>query len=301
MLLIIDSNNLWMRAWHATRNEAMTADGESTAALVVYANTLVRHIRNEKPDRVVVCWDGGGSAYRLRLLPSYKANRTSIAGVEATHYRASRRQIREFLALAGIFQVERTGVEADDLVAKYWYEAEEPIVLVSEDKDFLQLAGDNPQGHRCEILRATGERWSANRVKQYTGSMPRHLPSVMALTGDDSDNIPGVPGIGPKRAVALLDEAGWNLEAIEHSEVSQRRQQVLLNRVLVNLRAPVPGLVLPKPPPFRPTGPGSALYTEFVDYLERYRLKGLLAKLYSGSLWTEEEQFRRDVISSDTA
>lgn len=286
ILLLIDGSNLWARAWYATRHEAMTADGESTAGLVVFANTLSRHIREEAPDHVVVCWDAGGSAYRLRLLPSYKANR------RAKHQalRTGRDQVHEFLALAGVPQIERSGVEADDLISRYWYDARERIVLVSEDKDFLQLAGENPQGHRCEILRATGERWSAERVESQMGAKPRDLPSVMALTGDTSDNVIGVPGIGPKKAVSLLQESGWSLESIEHPEVAQMLPQVLLNRVLVNLRIPIPGLLIPPPPPFRPTGPNSSLYEDFVAFLERYRLRVMLGKLYSGSLWTETEQ-----------
>lgn len=297
MLLLIDGNNLYARAWYATRHEAMTADGESTAALVVFANTLTRHIREEQPDRVVVCWDGGGSAYRLRLMPSYKANRRA----KAQELRTGRDQVHEFLALAGIPQVERPGVEADDLIAKYWHDAEEKIVLASEDKDFLQLASWNPQGYDCEVLRSTGERWNRFSVEEKTGASPERLPSVMALTGDDSDNVPGVPGIGPKKAVQLLSEAGWDLEAIDHPEVAQMRPQVLLNRVLVNLRIPIPGLLLPTPPPFRPTGPTSSLYADFVSFLERYRLRGLLGKLYSGSLWTGDEQSGTPVVSSGTA
>lgn len=292
MLLLIDGSNLWARAWYATRNESMTADGESTAALVVFANTLSRHIREEKPDRVVVCWDGGGSAYRLRLLPSYKANRRA----KHSALRTGRDQVHEFLALAGVAQVERSGVEADDLISRYWYDAEEKIVLVSEDKDFLQLASWNPQGYDCEVLRSTGERWNRFTVQEKLGASPEHLPLVMALTGDDSDNILGVPGIGPKKAVALLEEAGWTLESIEHPAVAQMLPQVLLNRVLVNLRVPIPGLLIPPPPPFRPTGSHSSVYAEFVGFLERYRLKGLLSRLYNGSLWTEDEQLSAPIV-----
>lgn len=297
MLLLIDGNNLYMRSYYATLHESMTADGESTAALVVFTNTLIRHIREEQPDRVVVCWDGGGSDYRLRILPSYKANRLQ----KASETRTGRNQVKEFLSLAGVFQAERTGFEADDLIAKYWHDAEEDIAIVSEDKDFLQLAGLNPKVYGCEVLRSTGERWNAIRVQDKTGARPDRLPSVMALTGDESDNVPGVPGIGPKKAVQLLSEAGWSLEAIDHPNVAQMLSQVLRNRVLVNLRMPVPGLVLPPPPLFRPTGPASALYADFVEYLSRYHLKGLLSRLYSGTLWTGLEQRATEIVSNGQA
>jgi len=284
VLLLVDANNLFLRAWHATRHEAMTVGEESTASLVVFTNTLLRHIREEKPDRVAVCWDGGGSAYRSRLLPSYKANR--FAGT-SDRAKRERKLIKEFLSLAGVFHVERPGVEADDLIAKYWHDAEEDVVLVSEDKDFLQLVGPNPQGHECVVLRSTGERWAPDDVYDKMDAFPLELPYVMALTGDVSDNVPGVPGIGPKKAVQLLREAGWWLGAIEHPDVRQMAPQVLLNHVLVNLRLPLPGLELPAPPPFTPTTRGSALYDGLLDFMERYRLKGLLARAVSGTLWVD--------------
>lgn len=289
MILLVDANNLFMRAWHATQHEAMTADGESTAALVVFTNTLLRHIREEKPDRVVVCWDGGKSTYRLRLLRSYKGTRSKASSLRTSRERAL---IKEFLSLAGVFHTERPGVEADDLIAKYWHDADEDLVIVSEDKDFLQLAGHPPRGgpHRdieCEILRATGERWKEYDVFKKTGVWPKDMPSVMALTGDTSDNVVGVPGIGPVRAVQLLEEAGWDLEAIEDPRVREMLPQVRLNRVLVNLRLPLPGLELATPPVFTPTTRDGALFDGLLEFLERYQLKGLLARALSGTLWID--------------
>lgn len=288
MILLLDANNLFMRAWYATQHEAMTADGESTATLVVFTNTLTRHVREERPDKVVVCWDGGGSDYRTRLLPSYKANRREKA--EASRASRERRLIKEFLSLAGVFHVERPGVEADDLIAKYWHDAEENVVIVSEDKDFLQLAGATPKRYGCEILRSTGERWNEARVYEKLGAWPRDIPSVMALTGDASDNVIGVPGIGPVRAVQLLEEAGWDLQAIEDPRVREMLPQVLTNRVLVNLRLPVPGLELPPPPHFRPTGRTSVLYPELHSFLDRYQLRGLSARLLTATLWEDESR-----------
>lgn len=246
-----------MRSWHATRTEAMTAGEDSTATMVVFTNILLRHIREEKPDRVVVCWDGGGSDYRLRLLPSYKGTRTKHLSMRTSR---ERMMIKQFLSLAGVFSVERTGVEADDLIAKYWHDAEDDVVIVSEDKDFLQLVGPNPQGRECTVLRSTGERWDLVKLVEVGGVMPQNIPSVMALTGDTSDNVIGVPGIGPVKAVKLLKEAGWSLEAIEDPKVREMLPQVFLNRILVNLRLPLPGLELAMPPLFEPTTRESALF-----------------------------------------
>lgn len=288
MILLVDANNLFMRAWFATQHEAMTADGESTAAMVVFTNTLTRHIREELPERVVVCWDGGASEYRSRLLSSYKANRKEKQ--EGGRVARERQQVKEFLALSNIFQVERPGIEADDLIAKYWHDAGEDVVIVSEDKDFLMLAGRvgrTPERHHCTVVRSTGERWGGSQVFNKFNTHPQDLPSIMALTGDASDNVIGVPGIGPVKAVQLLSEAGWDLRAIEDPRVREMLPQVLMNRVLVNLRLPLPGLELPAPPYFAPTRSGSALYPELMAFLERYQLKGLTARLMTATLWDD--------------
>jgi DNA polymerase-1 len=285
VLLLVDANNLWLRARYATQHEAMTVGEESTAALVVFTNILTRHIREELPDRMAVCWDGGGSDYRTRILPSYKANRRDRT--EDSRGSRERRLAKEFLSLANVFQVERPGVEADDLIAKYWADAEEEVVIVSEDKDFLMLAGATPRAYGCEIVRSTGERWNEAAVHAKTGAWPKDLPSVMALTGDVSDNVVGVPGIGPVRAIQLLEEGGWSLEAIDDPRVRQMLPQVLSNRVLVNLRLPLPGLELGTPPYFAPTRQRSALYPELKAFLERYRLKGLTARLITATLWDD--------------
>lgn len=288
MLLLVDANNLFMRAWFATQHEAMTADGESTAAMVVFTNTLTRHIREERPERVVVCWDGGGSDYRTRLLPSYKANRKEKA--EGSRVSRERQVIKEFLSLANIFHVERPGVEADDLIAKYWHDSDEDVVIVSEDKDFLQLAGRTSRRHHCVVLRSTGERWGGSQVYNKFSAHPQDLPSIMALTGDISDNVIGVPGIGPVKAVQLLSEAGWDLRAIEDPRVREMLPQVLTNRVLVNLRLPMPGLELSTPPYFAPTRNNSVLHPELVAFLDRYQLKGLTARLLTATLWDDDSR-----------
>ncbi len=286
-LLLVDANNLFARAWHATRNEAMTAGDESTAALVVFTNILLRHIREEDPDRVAVCWDGGGSRYRSALLPTYKGNRRT-----ATSMRSSRERllVKEFLSLAGVFHTERPGVEADDLIARYWHDAEEDVVIVSEDKDFLQLVGSLPNhtGY-CRVLRSTGERWGVKEVREAYGVPPGWLPAWMALVGDTSDNIPGVPGIGPVKATQLVVEAQGDLEAIDDEKVRENLPQARLCRVLVNLRLPLPGLEVPYPPGFRPTGMNSPVHDALIEFLTRYELKQLLARAMTGTLWVTDQ------------
>lgn len=292
MLMIIDGNNLFVRAYHATDRQHLTANGESTAALTAFTGGLTRILRDQKPDRVVFCWDSGGSAYRLRLQPDYKGNRNG-SPKHSEIYRQYMRQTRQFLALSNIHQCARPGFEADDLVARYWFDAEEEVLIVSNDKDFFQLAGPNPFGYETRLLRLSSsgvpnELWDAARVTKHThGVPPEHIPSLMALTGDASDNVHGVHGVGPVRAAALLKEAGWALDAIEDPSVRQARAQVLKNRLLVNLRLPVPDLDVAPVPKFDPTGSHSALFISLEDFLKRYSMQGMLGRLYRGELWAD--------------
>jgi DNA polymerase-1 len=297
--MLIDANNLFMRARFATMRESMSADGESTATLTVFSDGIARHIRTERPDRLAVCWDGGGSAYRLRLLKTYKGNRRSHQrqkyGLPASEdFRTERDQVREFLALANLFQIMLPGFEADDLIGRYWFDAEEDVLIVSNDKDFFQLAGKNPQGRQTRLLRlssggAPNEYWDADRVFKHTGVAPRHIPSWMALTGDEGDDVPGVPGVGPKRARTALQDAHWSLSAIEDPAIRQAHAQVVLSRLLVNLRLPVPDLSLAYPPRLDPTGTHSALYAEFAGFLQRYRMARTTGRLIAGTLWSTDE------------
>lgn len=292
MQMIVDGNNLFVRAFHATdRERQMSADGESTAALVAFTGSLTRIIREHRPDRMVFCWDGGGSSYRLRIHPDYKGNRNHTPK-HGQPYLDYLKQTKMFLALANIHQCQRMGFEADDLISRYWYDADEEVLIISNDKDFFQLTGPNPQGHECRILRLSSggvpnELWDARRVRGYTGVPPEVVPSLMALTGDESDNVPGVYGIGLKTASGLLRKAGWVLDAIDDPRVRQARSQVLKNRLLVNLRLPVPELDLPQPPKFEPTMVHNALSVPFEDFLERYQMQQMLGRLKRSELWVD--------------
>ena len=159
------------------------------------------------------------------------------------------------------------------------------IIIVSEDKDFLQMVGPNPYGIDCEVLRSTGERWNRFTVQDKFGIPPEWLTTWMALVGDTSDNIPGVPGVGPVKATQLVQEARGDLESIEDEKVRENLPQARLSRVLVNLRLPLPGLEAPPPPRFHPANRDSSTYDGLIAFLERYEMKQLLGRTLAGTLW----------------
>jgi hypothetical protein len=290
--LLVDGNNVLMRAVWATHRSPMNADGVPTGPLLVFANTLARHIREEAPERVAVAWDGGHSTERVALSPEYKGNRPGAPDEDLK--RSSFALAKEFLALANVYSMEVHGKEADDLISAWWAGSRESVTIVSSDKDFLQLVGRNPHLKPVDQIRLSSsdtptDRWDAARVLADMGCEPWQLPMVMALAGDKVDNVVGVRGIGPKKAIKGLTLCGWDFMTFCHGLTEEEgRERVITNLRLVDLRHP--DFVLPPPPAFRPTGPDDLLHESLTSFVNRYRLESLRERLLvTGSFWSGTE------------
>lgn len=286
-LLVVDGNNLLIRAVKATEHVGLSSsDGTPTAAIHVFIQSLTRYVRQEKPSRLVVCWDGGRSAHRLAIDPDYKAQRAER--VEGEDVESPFGQAKEFLTLSNVHHVELPGVEADDLVAAYWRaaEPEDAVVILSGDKDFLQLLDG-----RTEQVRPGGrsgdERWGRERVEADLGCTPESLVFAMALTGDALDNVRGVPGFGHKTACKVLSKHGWSLDAALAAEprLAEHQEQVRRSLALVDLRGCIPGVDPPAVPRFDPTTTASVMYAALAGYLDHYQLASVRQKLDAGTLW----------------
>lgn len=288
--LLIDGNNILIRAVEATRRSAMHSDdGTDTSALVVFIKTISRYIREEKPYRVMVLWDSGPD-WRKQIYPKYKANRPQVTD----EYRSvTRRLVRQFLSLARVPWTYLPGFEADDLIAAHWRYAHEPVVILSSDKDMLQLVGETPTGHPCTQIRISSyntptDRWDEDKVIERYGCTPAQRPLVMSLTGDASDGIPGVKGIGDVYALKHLTAAGWDLGAVEHPAIIEAREkgEIAVYRQLVDLRD-VPYEMIPTGPgPFMPVTPGpDAAWQALWAFLNRYQLREIERQLMAGELW----------------
>src|ERR1043165_3092431 len=204
--LLVDGNNIASRAAHASwsATSLSTVDGVPTAALMIFANSIIKMIAEEQPTHMGVAWDGK-SKHRLSLLPTYKANRKEAPDedVKVTAFT----MMKAFLQACGIPNVIDKDFEADDILAGWWwdiFEASE-IVIATGDKDLFQLLGQSPQGCLTTIRRPAGngvtEHWTAERFEEEYGYPVQYWSAVTALTGDTSDNIDGIRGIGPKKAV----------------------------------------------------------------------------------------------------
>lgn len=294
--LAIDGNNILVRGIKAAEGRlhlSAEVEGEevNTAPLLIFVNAISRYIRDERPDRVVVCWDGGRSSHRLAIYEDYKGARPEPTDPAEHRDHTPFVLAKEFLTLAGIHHIEVSNVEADDLVAAYWHRHQlmsdlSTFVIVSGDKDFLQLLDPGT----VQIRPGTGdnETWDAERTAEKMGCRPEHIPAVMALTGDSGDGVPGIPGFGVKTACKFLAKYDWDLDALlaaGEAKLDSREDEVRRNLALVDLRTPIPGIEVPEAPVFDPTNTSSILYQELLDWLSRYRMDSIQDRLADNSLW----------------
>jgi DNA polymerase I len=203
-LLIVDGHAYAYRAFHAIR-ELRAPDGQPTNAIYGFVKMLEKMRATVEPTHMKVVWDGGLSVERMELLPDYKAQRPEMPA----DLRPQLDGIASYLAAAGIAQFCGDGIEADDYIASLARRAAAAgwsVVIASSDKDFMQLVSA-----RIGLLNPndkSGAVWTAEQVVAKTGVSPEQVADWLALMGDAVDNIPGVPGVGPKTATSLLQEFG---------------------------------------------------------------------------------------------
>jgi DNA polymerase-1 len=280
--LLVDGPNLAMRAIHAGLHGPMSSQGTGTAAVTIFINSLGKLIREESPSYIGIAWDSPERGFRYSLHEGYKANRVAspIQDVKESAFAL----IHEFCFLAGIRTALVPTLEADDVIANWWHHAVQgPILIASSDHDMLQMAGPNPHGIDTIILRfgngGVDARWSGDDVSKFYHS-PEHYPLIAALAGDTSDNIPGIRGVGPKKAMKLLEKHEWDLESAL-DEFPQDRERVRAYFRMINLRDASYSLAAsPAPVPLN-----SGLPHGLEKFLEKYELRGALAKFKAGTFW----------------
>lgn len=203
-LLLVDGHAYAYRAFHAIRS-LNSPDGSPTNAIFGFIKMLQKMVGALKPSHVLVLWDAGLAIERSTALPEYKANRAPTPDALEQQFP----QIESWLDAAGFPQFSEDGTEADDWIGTYARRAEAAgwtVVIASADKDFLQLVNA-----RIGILNPNDKSekiWTDADVVAKTGVEPRQVADWLALVGDSVDNIPGVPGVGPKTAAELLRKYG---------------------------------------------------------------------------------------------
>jgi len=246
-LLLVDGHAYAYRAFHAIQG-LRAPDGRPTNAIFGFIKMLDKALARVSPTHVAVVWDGGLDEERVTSLPAYKAQRPEMPDDLEPQLDG----MDEYLRAAGLLSVCEDGVEADDLIATLACRAAAEgwqVVVASSDKDFLQLASDrvsliNPADKELE-LRGT------EYVRTKTGLEPAQVVDWLSLIGDAVDNIPGVPGVGPKTATRLLQEQGTvetlyaKLDAVSSERVraalQDAREDVMRNRDMIRLKCDLRG------------------------------------------------------------
>jgi DNA polymerase I len=226
-LLIVDGHAYAYRAFHAIRS-LRSPDGSPTNAIYGFVKMLTKMRANLSPTHLIVVWDGGLCAERMALLPEYKAHRPEMPD----DLRPQFDQINDYLAATGIESFCGDGVEADDYIAclaRHATAAGMNVVIASSDKDFMQLVSA-----RVGLLNPhdkTEAIWTDEQVRAKTGVGPSQIVDWLSLIGDSVDNIPGVPGVGPKTATDLLKQFGSaeNIYARLGEVKSERLRSALQN------------------------------------------------------------------------
>ncbi len=208
-LLLVDGHYFLYRSYFAIRN-LTNSKGEATNAIFGFTKALRRMLVDLKPDLAAVIWDAGLPERRTELQPEYKQNRPSMPD----DMRPQETFLQDVMVPAlGISCLSLPQTEADDLIASYALAFEGETVIATNDKDILQLVSDRI---RIYSTNKTDVRDKAlgygllgvDEIREKWGVEPRRIHDVLALTGDSSDNIPGVDGIGQKTAGALINQFG---------------------------------------------------------------------------------------------
>ena len=201
-LYLIDGSSYIYRAYFAIRN-LTSPTGMPVNALFGFISMLVKLMRERRPDHLAVVFDAGRVTFRTELYPQYKANREAMPD----DLRAQIAPIKEAVAAFSIPCLELAGFEADDIIGTIARDCEArgmAVVVVTGDKDLMQIVTEN-----ITLLDTMKEKESGlAEVMERFGVGPDRVVDILGLAGDSSDNIPGVPGIGEKTAIALLQEFG---------------------------------------------------------------------------------------------
>ena len=202
--LIVDGNSLMHRAYHAL--PLMDADGIYTNAIYGFLNMLLKVIREEDVRYIAVCFDEHGPTFRHTAYPDYKAGRSATPD----ELRQQFRTIRELLTEIGVKWYTLMGWEADDLLGTLSLRAEEAArpLLLTGDRDALQLVDGKTELMFTRKGISETILFTPAKVHEEYGFSPEQVTDWKGLAGDSSDNIPGIPGIGDKTAVKLLQKYG---------------------------------------------------------------------------------------------
>lgn len=243
-LVLIDGNSIMNRAFYGIMGSKMltTKDGKYTNAIYGFLAILFKILEDVQPQYIAVAFDLKGPTARHEMYEGYKANRHGMPEELAEQMPI----IKDVLRAMNIDIIEKQGYEGDDILgtlAKYGEKQGLEVTILSGDRDTFQLASDHITIRipRTKAGKTETEDYNRAKVIEEYGLEPEQLIEVKALQGDTSDNIPGVPGIGPKTAISLIQKYGTvanlyqKIEAGEDDLKGKQKENIVNNREMAEL------------------------------------------------------------------
>ena len=206
VLMLIDGTSLAFRGYYAfIKNPLRNSKGENTSAPFAFTNSVLKLLKDYNPTHVAIVFDAKGPTFRHEQFKAYKANRPE----SPKEFHVGMRWVKRIAKAMGFKVFEIPGVEADDVIATLVERAKKEtfkVLLVTSDKDLLQLVNDKVIA--IDTRPKETVVYDRKAVFEKYGVPPELIPDFLALCGDPIDNIPGIPGIGPRRAAELLNQFG---------------------------------------------------------------------------------------------
>jgi len=242
-VLLLDGHSLAFRAFFALPDTLVTSSGQVTNAVYGFTAMLIKLLADERPRGVVVCFDKGTPQFRVERYAEYKAGRTAAPDL----FKQQLPLIREVVETLRIPIAELEGYEADDLLATITKHARQEgceVVIVTGDRDILQLVRDGVAVIMTRRGISDVIRYDHQTVLERYGVVPEKWIDFVALKGESSDNLPGVPGVGDKTAAQLINKYGDIEQVIAHAAeltpklreaITKNAEQVRINRELGHL------------------------------------------------------------------
>lgn len=243
-LFLIDSNNIAYRAFYALPASITTSTGVITNAVYGFTSMILKVVADFEPDTIVAAFDSKSPTFRHELFTDYKAQRKKMPDELISQIPL----IKEVLDAMNISSIEVDGFEADDIIASIASKSKkkyDEILIVSSDKDLLQLVKDNTRVIALKKGITDIAVFNADSVYEKFDVGPSEIQDYLALAGDTSDNIPGVPGIGPKTASQLirqfktLDNIFENIAEIKSKKLAalllENKENVQFSKKLTHL------------------------------------------------------------------
>ena len=301
-LFLLDAYALIFRAYYAfIRNPRKTSKGLNTSAIFGFMNSLLEILEKEKPTHIAVAFDPSGPTFRHKMFEDYKAHREETP----EDIRKAVPYIKKLLEAFNIPILEVEGYEADDVIGTLSRIASEQgfeTYMVTPDKDYAQLVGDNVYMFKPRSKGGGNEVWGTDEIKEKFGvERPGQVIDILALWGDTADNIPGCPGVGEKRAKELISSFGSvdgiyenidKLKGKQKENMVAYKDQVDMSKKLVVIEQNVPGNF--NPDEFTVKEPDVDKVMSIMDELEFRNLKERVATVFGLNTPAEAQEQKNE-------